>query len=100
INVLYLSGSFYMLEVYDRVLPSKSVPTLLGLTLIVGVMYVFQGALEILRSRILARIGAATDDGLSGRVFASVLRGSLGAEATRNGSQPLRDLERLRGFLS
>jgi ATP-binding cassette subfamily C protein len=42
INILYLTGSFYMLEVYDRVLPSRSVPTLIGLAVIAFVLYAFQ----------------------------------------------------------
>ena len=43
INVLYLTGSFFMLEVYDRVLPSRSVPTLVGLAILALVLYGFQG---------------------------------------------------------
>mgnify|MGYP002652857759 CR=1 FL=1 len=61
VNVLYLTGSFFMLEVYDRVIPSRSVPTLIGLCILAFVLYIFQGLLEALRSRILARIGAALE---------------------------------------
>src|SRR5437588_12830790 len=56
INVLYLTGSFFMLEVYDRVLPSRSVPTLVGLAVLAAGLYAFQGILDFLRSRILVRI--------------------------------------------
>jgi ABC-type protease/lipase transport system fused ATPase/permease subunit len=42
INILYLTGSFFMLEVYDRVLPSRSVPTLVGLIVLAGGLYVAQ----------------------------------------------------------
>src|SRR3954468_24562573 len=49
INLLYLTGSFFMLEVYDRVLPSRSVPTLVGLALLAVVLYAFQGILDFLR---------------------------------------------------
>src|ERR1700712_4090879 len=69
VNVLYLTGSFFMLEVYDRVIPSRSVPTLIGLMVLALVLYAFQGALETLRARILARVGAALDEALSARVF-------------------------------
>src|SRR5712691_695889 len=48
INVLMLTGSFYMLEVYDRVLPSRSVPTLVGLTILAGVLFMFMGILELI----------------------------------------------------
>ena len=57
INVLYLTGSLYMLEVYDRVLPSRSVPTLVGLSILVVVLYGFQAVLDLLRGRVLVRIG-------------------------------------------
>ncbi|MBV5270120.1 MAG: type I secretion system permease/ATPase, partial [Afipia sp.] len=43
INILYLTGSFFMLEVYDRVLPSRSIPTLVGLIVLAGGLYVVQG---------------------------------------------------------
>ena len=46
INVLYLTGSLFMLEVYDRVLPSRSVPTLVGLAVLAGGLYLAQGILD------------------------------------------------------
>ena len=62
INLLYLTGSFFMLEVYDRVLPSRSVPTLVGLAILAGGLYVAQGVLDLIRGRILSRIGASLDE--------------------------------------
>ena len=47
LSLLYLTGSFFMLEVYDRVLPSRSVPTLVGLLVIAAVLYFFQGSIDI-----------------------------------------------------
>ena len=47
INLLYLTGSLFMLEVYDRVLPSRSVPTLVGLAILAGGLYVAQGVLDL-----------------------------------------------------
>ncbi|KQO64361.1 type I secretion system permease/ATPase [Methylobacterium sp. Leaf88] len=99
VNVLYLTGSFFMLEVYDRVIPSRSVPTLIGLCILAFVLYIFQGLLEALRSRILARIGAALDESLSGRVFDIVVRAPLKGAAPGDGLLPLRDLDQLRAFL-
>ncbi|RZK91810.1 MAG: type I secretion system permease/ATPase, partial [Methylobacterium sp.] len=99
VNVLYLTGSFFMLEVYDRVIPSRSVPTLIGLCILALVLYIFQGLLEALRSRILARIGAALDESLSGRVFDIVVRAPLKGAAPGDGLLPLRDLDQLRAFL-
>src|SRR4051794_10803338 len=48
INVLYLTGSFFMLEIYDRVIPSRSVPTLIGLSIVALALYAFQGALDLI----------------------------------------------------
>lgn len=100
LSVLYLVGSFYMLEVYDRVLPSRSVPTLVALTLIVVVLYGFQACLDIIRARILARIGLSIDQALHARVYNALLRLPLKAGAQGDGLQPLRDLDQIRSFLS
>ena len=100
VNVLYLTGSFFMLEVYDRVIPSRSIPTLVGLMALALVLYAFQGVLETLRSRILARIGAALDEALSARVFDLVVRAPLKGAAPGDGLLPLRDLDQLRSFLA
>src|SRR5215208_4052335 len=75
INILYLSGSLFMMEVYDRVLPSRSLPTLVGLAVIVAALFTFQGLFDIARGRILSRIGGSLDEDLSETVF----RGSLQA---------------------
>ena len=50
VNVLYLTGSFFMLEIYDRVIPSRSVPTLIGLCILALGLYAFQGALDVIRA--------------------------------------------------
>jgi ATP-binding cassette subfamily C protein len=103
INVLYLTGSFFMLEVYDRVIPSRSIPTLVGLGLIAALLYIFQGVLEIVRGRILVRIGSALDSRLNERVFELVvwLPPELeSGKAAKDGLQPLRDVDQVRGFLS
>src|SRR6266446_10833155 len=68
INLLMLTGSLFMLEVYDRVLPSRSVPTLIGLSVLAAVLFTFQALLEITRGRLLVRIGNQLDCRLSARV--------------------------------
>jgi PrtD family type I secretion system ABC transporter len=100
INLLYLTGSIFMLEVYDRVLPSRSVPTLVGLVVLAGGLYVAQGILDLIRGRILVRIGTSLDEALSGRVFETVVRLPLIAGGRTEGLQPLRDLDNIRAFLS
>jgi PrtD family type I secretion system ABC transporter len=100
INVLMLTGSIYMLQVYDRVLPSRSVPTLIGLTVLIIFLFALQGVLDFLRQRLLTRVGSTLDAELSTRIFNIVvtlpLKGRTGAE----GLQPLRDFDTVRGFLS
>lgn len=100
VNVLYLTGSFFMLEVYDRVIPSRSVPTLIGLCVLALMLYVLQGILEAIRARVLVRIGMALDEALSGRVFDVTVRAPLRGGLGTDGLMALRDLDQLRAFLS
>jgi PrtD family type I secretion system ABC transporter len=100
INLLGLTGPLFMLQVYDRVLPSRSVPTLVGLALLVLVMLAFQGLVDMLRGRILLRIGRGLDERLSPRVFESVLRAQLQLRLPGEGLQPIRDLDSARSFMS
>src|SRR6201994_5028445 len=99
INLLYLTGSIFMLEVYDRVLPSRSVPTLIGLVVIAAVLYMAQGVLDLIRGRILGRVGTALDESLNARVFDTVVRLPLMIGGRGEGLQPLRDLDNVRSFL-
>jgi PrtD family type I secretion system ABC transporter len=99
INLLYLTGSMFMLEVYDRVLPSRSVPTLIGLIILAGGLYVAQGLLDLLRNRILGRIGTALDEALNARVFETVVKLPLLIGNRNEGLLPLRDLDHIRSFL-
>ena len=99
INLLYLTGSIFMLEVYDRVLPSRSVPTLVGLVVLAGGLYVAQGGLDLLRGRILGRIGTSLDEALNARVFETIVRLPLMVGSRNEGLQPLRDLDNVRSFL-
>jgi PrtD family type I secretion system ABC transporter len=100
INVLYLTGSFFMLEIYDRVLPSRSIPTLVGLAVIAAVLYAFQGVLDVFRGRVLTRIGASLDEALSGRIFDIVVRLPLKTRTSGDGLQAVRDLDQVRAFMS
>lgn len=100
VNVLHLSGSVFMMEVYDRVLPSRSVPTLLGLAAILVMLYLFQATFDIVRSRILSRIGASLDEKLGETVFRLVMLRPIRGPKEGDGQQPLRDLEQIRGFLA
>lgn len=100
INVLMLTGSIYMMQVYDRVLSSGSVPTLVGLFTIVVVLYGFLGIYDFLRARILARASVNLDQTLADQVYASWLQSGVpGATGKGATAQPLRDLEAVRSFV-
>ena len=100
-NVLMLTGAFFMLQVYDRVLPSRSVSTLVALGCLVAVLFLVQGLFDIIRGRILSRVAAAIDEKLSSRVYEATMRLPLKARSSNgDGLQPLRDLDAVRAFLS
>lgn len=96
-NALMLTGPLYMLQVYDRVLGSRSEETLLALSLLVAFLFLMMGLLDYARGRVASRIGARFQDGLDERVFRATL-----ARAGRTG-QPqtgLSDLEAIQRLLS
>ena len=99
-NLLMLTGSFFMLQVYDRVLPGRSIPTLVALMALATVLYMFQGGLDLVRSRVSARIGRYFDERLGHRVFDALVRLPLKTRGDGDGLQPLRDLDQVRSFLS
>ena len=100
VNLLQLTGSVYMMQVYDRVLASQSEATLLALTLISLFLIAIYGVLEGCRSFALIGLGRLVDRRLSSRVFdALFVQGSLRG-SDRVGAQPLRDLEQVRSFIS
>lgn len=99
INVLILTPSVYMLQVYDRVLTSRSETTLLMLTIIALGMMMVMVVLEMVRSRVLVRIGNRMDQRLNGRLFQAVYERSLRVPLTSR-TQPLNDLLTLRQFLT
>jgi PrtD family type I secretion system ABC transporter len=100
INLLMLTGPLFMLQVYDRVLPSRSIPTLVGLGMLALVMFALQGLLDTLRGRILVRIGRSLDEGLSPRLFDAAMRSAVQTGVPGHGLQALRDLDSVRSFVS
>jgi PrtD family type I secretion system ABC transporter len=98
-NVLMLTGAMFMLEVYDRVLPSRSVSTLIGLAILAGGLYVALGLLDLIRGRILARIGISLDEAMSGRVYQTIVRLPAIIGQRNDGAAPMRDLDTVRAFL-
>jgi ATP-binding cassette subfamily C protein len=100
INILTLTGSFYMLQVYDRVLVSRSVETLVALSLVALVAFALQGALDSIRLRMLSRIGAQFHDDLSGLCFRATSLLPVRGDPAIQLMQPIRDLDQVRGFLA
>lgn len=99
LNVLLLSGSLYMMAVYDMVLPGRSLPTLLGLLVLVIIAYAFQGILEFIRGRMLIHMAASVDVDLSDDVhnlIGLMARTNPGTDSL----QPMRDLDQVRNFMA
>ncbi|WP_114948333.1 type I secretion system permease/ATPase [Microvirga calopogonii] len=100
INVLALTGSFYMLQIYDRALGSGSIPTLVALSVLAVGLYLFQGLFDVIRSQVLVRVGARLDKRiapLAHQVAIDMPRfGFSTSEALERG----RDVDTVRGFLS
>jgi PrtD family type I secretion system ABC transporter len=100
INLLMLTGPLFMLQIYDRVLPSHSVQTLTVMAVLVALLYVIFGFLESIRSRVLSRVARRIDEQLADSSFATAVRLPVrGGEMVKN-LVPTRDLEVVRQFLS
>ncbi len=99
INLLQLTGPIFMLEVYDRVLPSRSIPTLVAISILALILFGFQGLLDIVRGRVLVRIAGSIDHTMSARIYDLAAKLPLRALAPA-GYQPLHDLDRIRSFMS
>jgi len=99
INMLMLMPAIYMLQIYDRVLVSRSGTTLVLLTVITVVLFVLMSILEYVRSGILVRVGNQLDVALANRVFTAAFERNLQRQGG-NPAQALSDLTALRQFLT
>ncbi len=97
VNILMLAPALYMMQVFDRVLSSRSLETLVYLTIVAVVTLCAMVALDTVRSRLVARIGAFLDRRLAPEVFERVVMATV--EGRGYGVQPLRDLGQLRAYL-
>jgi ATP-binding cassette, subfamily C, bacterial PrsD len=100
VNILMLSGSLYMLQVYDRVIPSRNVATLLGLSLMVLLAYLIQAYFEALRARMLCRVATMFDVGMQESIHTALATLPLRGANPMLLQQPLRDLDQVRTFMS
>jgi PrtD family type I secretion system ABC transporter len=99
INLLMLTGPLFMLQVYDRVLASGSVPTLVALSIIVALLYAYFGFLEYVRARLMVRLGRRVEEELRGKVFDGVMEQVL-RHGRAQGQQAIADLVTVRQYLS
>jgi len=100
VNALMLVPSFYMLQVYGRVVTSGSIPTLVMLTLIMTILLGTMGSLEWVRSRIMVRLSTRLDVLLSRDLYRASFRKALDSGGMDASAQPLNDLTGLRQFLT
>ena len=100
VNLLMLAGPLYMLQIYDRVLGSHSIPTLLALSAFLVAAYGFQAALDVVRGRIVVRSAALLDARLSQSVGEAVSRLAGRGRNAGEVHQPVRDLDQIRTFLT
>ncbi len=99
VNLLMLTGPMYMLQVYDRVLGSGSVETLLALSILVVFLFCLMGILDFARGRVMARVGARFQDRLDQRVFDAAIRRSVFGR-TQSSTSGLADLESVQRLLT
>lgn len=99
VNLLYLALPLYHAQIFDRVITSRNIDTLVALTLIVALMFVFQSLLDFLRARMLIVIAARLSASLGRPVFEAAVESSLKSGAA-SASTAIRDLNGLRGFVA
>lgn len=93
VNALMLTGPLYMLNVYDRVLGSRSIETLIALSVLVGFMYLMMGILDYARGRVMSRIAAQFQTDLDERVFNAALRARASGRTPAEAATGQRDLQ-------
>ncbi|MEM8698336.1 MAG: type I secretion system permease/ATPase, partial [Pseudomonadota bacterium] len=99
LNLMMLAGPLYMLQVYDRVLTSQSMETLIALSLILAAVFVVTGCLDLIRMRILGRLAAHFEREVGVPVLESAMRRKVNGSALA-GEQAIDDLNGYRDFIS
>lgn len=100
VNLLMLTGPLFMLQIYDRVLGSRSVETLTALFVLVVFLFLMMGLLDLARGRVMARVGARFQARLESRVFAAVIRRTAAYPGDPVAMAGLRDLEAVQKLLA
>jgi len=100
VNMLMFAGPLYMLQVYDRVLASHSVPTLIALSALLCGAFALQAVMDLIRSRVVTRSAGFLDEHLCAVVHKAVIRLSAAGRQTGEVHEPVRDLDQIRTFLT
>ena len=100
VNMLMFAGPLYMLQVYDRVLASHSVPTLIALSALLCGAFALQAVMDLIRSRVVTRSAGFLDEHLCAVVHKAVIRLSAAGRQTGEAHEPVRDLDQIRTFLT
>ena len=100
VNILMFASPLYMMQVYDRVLAGRSIPTLVGLTIILVGVLTFQALVDLIRSRIVVRAAGLLDRRLAGPVHRAIMQLAVSRRHPGEAQQPVRDLDQIRSFLT
>ena len=100
VNMLMLAGPLYMLQVYDRVLASYSVSTLIALSALLCGAFAFQASMDLIRNRVVTRSAGFLDEHLSAVVLTATIRLSAASRQVGEMHEPVRDLDQVRTFLT
>jgi ATP-binding cassette subfamily C protein len=100
VNILSLTGSFYMLQVYDRVLTSHNVNTLIALSILAVILFSFQAVLEVIRAQVMRRVSDRVDRRLMPQAHEAALKMPLKGMSRGDALQPMRDVDTIRMFLA
>jgi PrtD family type I secretion system ABC transporter len=100
VNLLMLAGPLYMLQVYDRVLASHSVPTLIALSVLLGGALVLQALMDLIRNRMVTRSAGYLDHHLGAVTHMAVIRLAAVGRQGNEAHDPVRELDQVRSFLT
>jgi ATP-binding cassette, subfamily C, bacterial PrsD len=100
INILGLAGPLFMVEIYDRVIPTKSAQTLVALLVLIVGIYLFSGFLDVVRGRIMARMAGIFDARISARVLAVIAGSSLRVKMAGDILRPAQEADMIRSFIA
>ncbi|MCZ7861427.1 hypothetical protein O9X98_08455 [Agrobacterium salinitolerans] len=99
INTLLFVSPIYMLQIYDRVLSTRSVPTLVAISIIAFALLLIYGALEFIRTRCLARVGVRVDEIITKDLMVKMTKAKVAAP-TSSVEMVVSDIDRLREFIA